>query len=503
MKRVDTVKILLCFLFLLASGGNAGAWGILNEVRRDEDFGVDRLVDNVPIRYVISPEITPKEEKILINNLHMWPAETLRQIRQSHREKEFADIIPLLQRNVRTMKVDRSTPYDIFFSFDPILPSRGVYRHKTHEISVRTDLRSYFKKISLHEIGHYYGMADQYESARVHANTNHSSDPNLEAGSIMNSFEQTDFMTCDDVDGFINLIDFRLAQRQGHFSERATRGWTSLCPNSKNLYRQAYTVNRNPHDTIQLDSLLTKENTFDQGKAIRQEWVTRTQEDLLSLFLIAQGDAVLHDPQNNLVHQVLSFHGVPLCPLAKNGKKTLRKFFYEQIKENVYNIYIQCYQDHVFRHEYVLPIGGKFPWTVHWPVPSSPNTHGFSPEDYALSARFTREEIDNVQIIGTHTLPDGSSIHIRWTHSFAGNNSRVEWDNGQTITYPSLQRRFAAFSMQDTLAPENMNLLLKTKQVYDSQIPAIRSFYEHFYLPLFPSQEERFRQAIKKALSNP
>lgn len=495
------VKMLLCFLFLMASAGNAGAWGILNEVRRDEDFGVDRMVDNVPIRYVISPGITPQEEKILIDNLHTWPAETLRQIRQNHREKEFADIIPLLQRNVRTMKVDRSTPYDIFFSFDPALPSRGVYRHKTHEIFVRTDLRSYFRKISLHEIGHYYGMADQYESARVHANTNHSSDPNNEAGSIMNSFEQTDSMTCDDVDGFINLIDFRLAQRQGHFSERALRGWTSFCPNSKNLYRQAYTVNRNPHDTIQLDSLLAKENTFDEGKAIQQQWVTRTQEDLLSLFLIGQGDAVLRDPQNNYIHKVLSSHGVPLCPLAKNGKKTLRKFFYEQTKENVYNIYIQCYQDHVFRHEYVLPVGGKFPWTIHWAA-SSPKTHGFSPEDYSLSARFTNEAIDNVQIIGTHTLPDGSSIHIRWTHSFANNDSRVEWDNGQTMVYPTLQRHFATLSVQEALTSENMNLLLKTKQVYDSQIPAIRSFYEHFYLPLFPTQKERLRRAIKEALSN-
>ena len=120
-----------------------------------------------------------------------------------------------------------------------------------------------------------------------------------------------------------------------------------------------------------------------------------------------------------------------------------------------------------------------------------------------MSARFTNEEMDNVQIIGAHTLPDGNSIYIRWTHSFADNNSRVEWDNGQTIIYPMLERHFVTPSAQNALTPENMNLLLKTKQMYDSQIPAVRSFYEHFYLPLFPSQEERFRQAIKKALSNP
>ena len=63
------LRFAFIFMILALAGGLAHAkapWGVLNSVPEEKTFSVyaiDNLIDNRPIRYAVSEDVTPEEEK--------------------------------------------------------------------------------------------------------------------------------------------------------------------------------------------------------------------------------------------------------------------------------------------------------------------------------------------------------------------------------------------------------------------------------------------------------
>ncbi len=91
----------------------------------------------------------------------------------------------------------------------------------------------------LHEMGHALGLADLYKKGFKENGDKHVHSSNIRGrDSIMK--DDGDKITCDDIDGFINLIDLWTANP----SERVTQGWRSLCPDSDEYYRNGNSVGK-------------------------------------------------------------------------------------------------------------------------------------------------------------------------------------------------------------------------------------------------------------------
>lgn len=110
-------------------------------------------------------------------------------------------------------------------------------------------------------------------------------------------------ITCDDVDGFINLFDLRLAQRNNNqFSERAENGWESLCPSSVNIYQRATTLTRNVASAFILgrwDGFQLTSRRYEKGKLIAQ--TSAYPLEPLQVFAISPEDIVIRNHKTKKV----------------------------------------------------------------------------------------------------------------------------------------------------------------------------------------------------------
>ncbi len=316
MKCLRFVSVILIFTLLVGVSHAKDPWGISRKVPEETTFGVyaiDNLLDNRSIRYALSEEITPEEEQIFKENMLKWPAETLRFIKESGRSREFKDIIPILERRLVFERVPLSTSPDIALFLSTELKNyvNGDFEpkkdgHPFNEIRINKNYRNEFSPILLHELGHYFGLGDQYTSARwANAHEEYSSNVNETDGAVMNEELK---ITCDDADGFINLMDLRLAQRQnGQFSARAQKGWRSLCHNSNNKYKKAKTINRNRQDPYiqDLDDLLVLNGReYSRGNLTRK--THSFLESPLQLFAITPSDTVKRDRKTKRVTSIRS-----------------------------------------------------------------------------------------------------------------------------------------------------------------------------------------------------
>ena len=208
----------------------------------------------------------------------VWFEDTKVSIEKAGRQQEFKDIMPILNKSVEPISkgnlLSMAELYEIpriifYFTTEnkmikeccprypsvcsackTITPSAGTNVSKIIVVNPYTNQKSsYYTKNNIyqnliHEIGHYYGLADQYRvdgvnSDNVNKEYSTGNDRIRNYSSVMSAGNYT-HLTCDDVDGFINLIDFTLAkQNEGKFSKRSQNGWASFC-NGKKGYKNTY-----------------------------------------------------------------------------------------------------------------------------------------------------------------------------------------------------------------------------------------------------------------------
>ena len=179
----------------------------------------------------------------------------------SGREEEFKDIMPILSKNIILQKVEYIDFADIYFRFSSIKDikcptgSNACILLKTQPVVVfleniylssgkdNKDIMQQKKETLLidiiHELGHYFALTDQYiddtDTSAVYSTFNRMGNYD----SIMASVN-FNHLTCDDVDGFINLIDLTSYLENKKWSARARKGWASFCNGKKNGLNKEY-----------------------------------------------------------------------------------------------------------------------------------------------------------------------------------------------------------------------------------------------------------------------
>ena len=183
-----------------------------------------------------------------------WPQDTINMIKDSDREKEFSDITPLLEQKVNLHKVGKKEEADIVFRFSDInnvekkcgFNADGCMSiTKSNRIYIYTinpyipNGKSFEKRkndvqsILIHEVGHYFGLSDQYKSD-YRTSKKHSTPNRIGKYDSVMAASNDLHLGCDDADGFINLLDYTIANGDYSYSARANYGWDSLCNKQKN-----------------------------------------------------------------------------------------------------------------------------------------------------------------------------------------------------------------------------------------------------------------------------
>ncbi|WP_428076702.1 hypothetical protein [Candidatus Avelusimicrobium fimicolum] len=86
-------------------------------------------------------------------------------------------------------------------------------------------------RVARHEMGHFFGLADQYEDKK---NMNkvrsllRTEPDEVVFGGLPSVMAKSATLTCDDLEGFINAVDF-IWGMEGKNSPRVQNGWKSLC----------------------------------------------------------------------------------------------------------------------------------------------------------------------------------------------------------------------------------------------------------------------------------
>ena len=209
-------------------------------------------------------------DKLIRQNLQTWPFQTVKFIRAAGREAEFADIIALFA-DVKAEKAPADAEADVRISFSDMPYIRAKVQDDTScgmaldgekpisvfvldpnlDISKSSDscfrpketAYEFAELVLLHELGHFYGLADQYDTSN--ASPLFSDTGRLGRKSIMgSSFEKT--LQCDDVDGLIKLADRVFFKMHGKYTARDAKGWKSFCNDGK-TYRYGRELNRAPY----------------------------------------------------------------------------------------------------------------------------------------------------------------------------------------------------------------------------------------------------------------
>ena len=449
MKRLYFLCI-QCLLLVIATT-DTFAWGILSEVvENPRIFAVGKLLNKTPIYYTVEGEITPENEQIFTDNIRKWPQEVARLIEQSSRQAEFRDVLPILQHPLQIKRAPRGVSPHITLKLRES-PHSSSGEFVTDERSIYVNLSAIsateFERISLHEIGHYFGLADQYPAHRGNAHAEYSSNADTAEDSLMNTGKQ---ITCDDADGFINLLDFRQYQRNKVFSNRANVGWKSLCPNSANIYKKAKTINRRYDIRIAngLASLKMKPMEFleyDSGTLTNTYPFYDENMTLLKLFTIEQTDEVVRAedaPYITAIHSELTVSGLP------QKLRLTRKFTYTKRNENEYEIEVKKFLDDIHMATFTL----------------------------ALRSESSKTQTKDTYIPWSDTL--------KMSHELS-DGSAVQWSVTNEKNFGEMM--YAFLGQMDP----------KEKQIFDD------NFYINFYVPLFgPDYQTLLQQQVLEKLSN-
>ncbi len=202
-----------------------------------EKYFLDKFVSGQETTYTICIEEYTngkhlKEEtakEIFLDSLDNWLNTTRYYISEENREEEFKDILQILDNKKNIKQVPCSYSDDGEISLDADLTI--VYKLDASEycgdavacflvlpsaliVSTvnNTSIKNY-KKYVTHEIGHAFGLADQYPGAMYDGSFIYNS--KVKRPSVMNNNKK---VTCDDVDGFITSVDRTLGKEREFYS---------------------------------------------------------------------------------------------------------------------------------------------------------------------------------------------------------------------------------------------------------------------------------------------
>lgn len=313
-------KLLVFNLFLIAvligavNVFAADPWGVFDDYEDDyESYALYKVLNNTPIRYaieiveyedddedydddyenvandlrgVLEEQKKAEEFKTLIEKaFNTWPTDTRNMIIEEGREEEFADILNILPRKILLKRVSNRDDADIVFIFsakeDMDCPSTAVACIHLKKDPIETYLQDVYIKENniskdkllsdiIHELGHYFALVDQYKDDSGTSEV-HSTFSRLKKYDSIMASQNSTHLACDDVDGFINLLDLSVEE----FSDRAKDGWESFCNGKKNgkgelfkdeFYREAKLVNKPSH----VNGLYTQ--TFDKNGNLAEDF---------------------------------------------------------------------------------------------------------------------------------------------------------------------------------------------------------------------------------------
>lgn len=488
-------SLLVCLLFTVGAPyvHAEQKWGVLRTAVENTDFAIDKLLHQQPVIYDVSAEVSPQEENVFVHSLKQWPKQVLKVIEASGRADEFQDIVRLLRERTLTVskrKQGDSQSPDIIFSTGVVSACpegqlgcfKAVY---PRTLFVQKQPPEKFAGVTLHEVGHYFGLADTYDEKRSNADLTYSSDPSDFA--LMKS--NSDDIRFDDVDGFINLIDLRLFQQNGSFPPRASKGWNSLDPDSSNRYWQAMTLNRRAFD-YWVDpgnaSYIYHENVYREGR-FRAHRSAVLGTEPFELMRITQEDQVITDPVTRRVWQIIS--PVRINSVWYEGKEEerheqgmLKRVFtyagpYGQGAERFIKVYVNLSltlpgeEERKFGQPVLYFIGED--GSVRYDKDSA---YTLTAEHYAVSgvteqvtAKLQQEQVLEMTV----TSSQGSLTGYPQTGELAG---FVTDSNGKPIHFS--RQDVADLSRTHT----DISLLVTT---YYEQLALLTHFYNDFYQPLF------------------
>lgn len=312
----------LCgILFFAPADVCASSWGLLRDLEKKETqtdtpiykfYAMNFYLTNRPITYAFSidygektpPDTLTKElhratlMKKVEKNFQQWLTETEKMIRTTHREADFADVLKILSTHKLKLKPVKQGKPDITFLFS-IYPGGGLYNKDT-DYGIRIPNPFYSEEpeyqktdyLLTHEFGHFWGLSDRYFEGANNSSVEYSTSGDINSKAIMS--DGKDF-TCDDIDGFINVMDWHIAQIKGQFPKRAQQGWKGFCENR--YYKNAREINRKEH------FLGLKTISFNSDGSVKE-----SKEASLPNFLF--GDSKLLS---------VDLEGVQRVPLAKSG----------------------------------------------------------------------------------------------------------------------------------------------------------------------------------------
>ena len=261
------MKWLLSFIICISTAYSfASGWGALAnytysaqegrpDARPGERYLLGKIAAGRPLRVFV--EVPPQSQapyrQLLQESYQQWFSHAAQTIRRRGREKEFADVLPVLDRAVQIDFTDGNSPRDIDIFIWPIQDiarqcsgARGCYRFLDGENVPQMYLPLYkistkLKTVFVHEIGHSLGLSDQYASARSSSHAVYSS-----AQSSKSVMYASASLTCDDADGLINLLDLTLGLQRG-----GAQGWRTLCRGKNTYYVQGKPIDKGPYSIRQ------------------------------------------------------------------------------------------------------------------------------------------------------------------------------------------------------------------------------------------------------------
>lgn len=397
----------------------------------------------------------------------------MRAISRVGREEEFKDITGRLKRGI-TLKKTTMDRAEITLEFDPTgeicgKDAAGCHFTASHRIVVRADYRNLLQEVLTHEIGHFFGLSDQYYA--THFNTSAPYSNNGLHNSIM---RHNDYLTCDDADGFINLITLRLSQR-GRPTRLAQRSWKSLCKDSRDTYQNSQTLYREDSETI-------------------------LETNLFPLFQVTDHERYITRDKEQQIGSIFSPYAIAgLCP-KDSSQLSLRNF-----RHNPWQHALEIWCNTGTQEKepnWVFPLQFGNDWKVYAPVPQERREMSQS-----IIVSFHNHELERVEL----GQQDNSSwpaqryilsrdlVHnaytLTWVYAIpTGKDSYREETVSYSVPGKSLRNRLVTLSK---FSPRQRQWFVKLEQELNVQLRHVQSFYKNFYRPLL---EQPNRQNAQKAV---